>query len=252
VAFAIGIMLFAAGAAALTRNHQRTAARAFEHAGDVQDGEAPAASVAERGDRPAIGPATGAMVGSYLDKRRAALKQVATAQPQATSWAVVSFDSYREPDAVLSLLSTQLGRSLKVVAFQQRVPAEGFAPETVEVGGGQVEAVLGSRAGAAVARRLERERTGLATLVRSVHDAAYRQVYQAEVERLTAAVEALRSRPGTVFALVVRDTNDALYRLSRIPGVRLVDLPEPAIAPPGVKGDWGLLPDDTRTITFGA
>ena len=247
LAFLIGLILFAAGALALTRNHQRTAARPLE-------GIRPAArSAAEPGGRSArpsigpIGPPVGTSVGAYVDRRRAALGKAATAQPRAQSWAVVSFDSYREPEAVTALLS---GRTLTVAAFQQRVPAEGFAPETVDVGRRRLDAVLRARAGAAVAARLQRERSDLERLLPAVDDAAYRQVYQGEVHRLSEAIQPLRTRPATVFALVVRGPNEGLFRLSKVPGVRLVDIAENPVAGSS-SGVFGLLPDDVKTASFG-
>jgi hypothetical protein len=246
--FTIGVTLFAAGAAALARSHQRTSSRALD---GMRPQSATAGPAARLSTTPAIGPALGTSPAAYVDKRRAALGKLAASQPGSTSWAVVSFDSYREPDAVASLLSAPPGRSLTVSTFQQRVPAEGFAPETVELGRQRLEAALAAKAGTAVVTRLARERSDLQRLVPSVEDAAYRHVYQAEVLRLTAAVEALRSRPATVFALVVRGTNDALARLAKLPGVRLVDVAD-ATTGPASPGFYGLLPDDTKTTTFGS
>jgi hypothetical protein len=245
LAFVIGLMLFAAGALALARNHQRTAARRLEGAAQPGQNEAKLASSSAR---PSIGPAAGTSVGAYVDQRRAALKKVGTARPRTTSWAVVSFDSYREPDAVTALLS---GRTLTVAAFQQRVPAQGFDPETVDLGGRRVGAMLSARAGAALAARLERERSALERLLPTVDDAAYRQVYQAEVRRLAKVIQPLRTRPATVFALVVRGSNDALFRLSKVPGVRLVDVAD-SEASEGSSGVFGLLPDDVKTASFGS
>jgi hypothetical protein len=252
VAFAIGVTLFAAGAAALTRSHQRTAARALE---GIQPAAANPARRVGGTVRPSIGPpigpTLGTSVGAYVEKRRAVLRKLAAAQPGAASWAVVSFDRYREPEDVTDLLSTPFGRTLRVAAFQQRVPAGGFAPETVELGRQPVAAVLAAKAGAAVAARLERERSGIQRLIPTVGDAAYRQVYEAELRRLTGAAEALRTRPATVFALVVHGSNDALARLAKLPGVRLVDIAD-APGAAGVAGPaFALLPDDTRTTTFG-
>jgi hypothetical protein len=248
VAFAIGVTMVVAGFAALARSHQRTSSQPLE---DMRPQSADVGTAARLSTTPAVGPALGASPAAYVDRRRAALGKLAASQPGSTSWAVVSFDSYREPEAVVSLLSTPPGRTLTVYAFQQRVPAPGFAPEAVELGQQRLETVIAAKTGAAVARRLARQRTDLQRLVPTVENAAYRQVYQAEARRLTGAVDALQSRPATLFALLVRGTNDALARLAKLPGVRLVDVagtpsrPDPA-------GFYGLLPDDTKTTTFGS
>src|SRR6184192_3960505 len=86
VAFAIGVTLFAAGAAALTRSHQRTAAHALEGIEGIQPAEASAARRAGDSVRPSIGPSVGTSVGAYVDKRRAVLRKLAAAQPGAPSW----------------------------------------------------------------------------------------------------------------------------------------------------------------------
>lgn len=247
LAFLIGVMLFAAGAVALTRSHQQTAARPLEGLSPLGKNAAKLPGGPPRSAPLSIGPSVGTSVGAYVDKRRAALQKIATARPRETSWAVVSFDSYREPEAVTTLLS---GRSITVAAFQQRVPAQGFGPETVDLGRRRLEAALSAKAGAALAARLERERSDLRRLLPAVDDAGYRQVYQAEVRRLGEAIEPLRTRPATVFALVVRGSNDALFRLAKVPGVRLVDVAE-APAAAGTHGFYGLRPDDVKTASFG-
>src|SRR5438093_633811 len=136
-------------------------------------------------------------------------------------------------------------------AFPRRVPAEGSPPEPVGLGRQPAEAALAAKAGAAVAARLARERSDLQRLIPTVRDAAYRQVYEAELRRLTGAAEALRTRPATVFALVVHGSNDALARLAKLHGVRLVDIAD-APGAAGVAGPaFAILPDATRTTSFG-
>jgi hypothetical protein len=248
LAFLIGLMLFAAGALALARNHQRTAARPLEGIRPAGQSAAKlASSPVGSSVVPSIGPSVGTSVGAYVDQRRAALRKVATGQPRAASWAVVSFDSYREPDAVTALLA---GRTLTIAAFQQRVPAQGFRPETVDIGRGRVGAALVARAGPALATRLERERSALERILPTVDEAVYRQVYEAEVRRLANAIQPLRTRPATVFALLVHGSNDTLFRLSKVPGVRLVDVADSPVAGSS-SGVFGLLPDDVRTASFG-
>jgi hypothetical protein len=244
VAFIVGLALFAAGAVSLTRSHQRTAARPLE-------GVPPAGSAkpADARARPPVGPALGASIGTYVDQRRAALRKLATERPRDTSWAVVSFDSYREPDAVVSFLA---GRGLHVAALQQRVPVSGFAASRVDVGDRRVGEALDAEAGEGLARRLDRERAALQRLLADVDDAAYRQVYTAEASRLAEATGALRTRPATVFALVVRAPNETLSRLAKVPGTRLVDVADAEAGPPGTSGFYGLLPDDVRIATFGS
>jgi hypothetical protein len=244
LAFAVGVALFAGGAISLTRNHQRTAADPLHSV------EAPSDTAQDAGEGSgSVGPQVGTSIGAYLEKRRAQLKKITTAKPRDASWAVVSFDAYREPEAVLSLLS---GRTLSVAAFQQRVPAPRFPPEAVSLGKARIEVVLGARAGAAMATRLERQRSGLEALLPGVDDASYRRVYEAEVTRLDEATKMLRTRPATVYALVVRGSNDALSKLSRTPGVRLVDVADDPLATPETATFHGLLPDDLRVASIGA
>ncbi|MGH2720929.1 MAG: hypothetical protein ACRDJO_04920 [Actinomycetota bacterium] len=242
LAFAVGVALFVGGAVNLTRNHQRTAS-------DPLGGARPDPPRAARSVEGHVGPQVGASVGAHIEKRRAELRKIASARPKDASWAVASFDAYREPEAVLSLLS---GRTLSVAAFQQRVPAPRFPAETVPVGGDPVGVVLERRAGAAVAAGLERQRAALEGLLPTVTDASYRRVYEAEAARLDEAAKLLRTKPATVYALVVRGSNDALSKLSRTPGVRLVDVADDPAATPSTHTFHGLLPDDLRVATTGA
>jgi hypothetical protein len=55
-----------------------------------------------------------------------------------------------------------------------------------------------------------------------------------------------------VYALIVRGSNDALSKLSRTPGVRLVDVADDPAATPSTHSFHGLLPDDLRVSTTGA
>jgi hypothetical protein len=242
LAFAVGVALFVGGAVNLTRNHQRTASEPL--AGARPSGRQSAGAVEGH-----VGPQVGASIGAHIEQRRAELRKVAAARPREASWAVASFDAYREPEAVLSLLS---GRTLSVAAFQQRVPAPRFPAETVAVGDEPIEEVLAERAGAAMAARLAKQRAELEEVLPRVTDAGYRRVYEAEVARLDEAAALLRTKPATVYALVVRGTNDALAKLSRTPGVRLVDMADDPAATPSTHSFHGLLPDDLRVATTGA
>ena len=242
LAFAVGVALFVGGAVNLTRNHQRTASDPLGAA----RANPPHGAEAVEGH---VGPEVGASVGAHIEKRRAELRKIATARPRDASWAVASFDAYREPEAVLSLLS---GRTLSVAAFQQRVPAARFPTETVPLGDGSIDDALERRAGAAMAARLEERREALEDLLPTVTDASYRRVYEEEAARLDEAAKLLRTKPATVYALVVRGSNDALAKLSRTPGVRLVDVADDPAATPGTHSFHGLLPDDLRVATAGA
>lgn len=230
IAFALGALLFAGGAAKLVFDQGRAVTSTHSRPGLV-----PVADTRAR-----VGPAPGESIASYLDRKKKLLAERASKGSRVSSFAVVSFDRYRKSEETVELLGAN---KLSVASIWIRVPLPGFDPVEVKSGDGFAAAV------AAETKRIEKEKKqeldDLEAIIPTVTDPAFRKVYQEDAQRLRKAVDLLESEPSVVFAMVVRATNASLSKAAGSPGVRLVDVADDPNASPDTHRFSGILPEET-------
>lgn len=169
----------------------------------VESGDARRAAADEAVAPPALGPATGTDVPSYLDTRQAAL---ATLEGERV--AVVSLTEYRSEAEARALVGSATVLDL-LVALPGQAPAR--APQGVG-------AWVGARREA-----IQAERDELARLIPSVTDAGFRTEYEAEAARLDRLLGDVHPQGAVVYGVVVRAPAPILRDLAAHSLVRLVD-----------------------------
>lgn len=192
----------------------------------------------------AVGPALGADVEEHLQRRAAALDALAGDEPRL---AVVSYDEYRTPDAVLATLP----EGTDVLEVQYRLPAETERPRQLET---DREGLVADVEGAVDVARDEfaAEEHEVQRLLDSdtVEDEEFRADLELRLSELQSIRNLLDTAAPVVFAVVVRAPGGELRALSVHEGVRLVD-----VAPPGADAEaivfYGVLPEDRDRATFG-
>lgn len=191
-----------------------------------------------------VGPPVGVDVGDYIADRSEELSSLEIATPIV---AVVSFDTYLQPAAVLELLP----ESVTVRFAQYRIPAEGEPPLETEVVGGDLAASI-DRAVETALEPIKAEAAEVEKLLESgtVQDEAYEADYRRRLEELRAVKNVLETGAPVVFAVVVEGPVEALRSLADAEEVRLVD-PAPPETDLGVSAFYGVRPEDTERATYG-
>lgn len=195
-----------------------------ETAGDVVvDG---GGSLSPRGG---IGPLPGTAVSTYLRARVAALAEVGDGERRA---AVVSFADYRTVAAARDVVPA----GVELEALLLALP-----------GGRPSESSPNADPSAVVARQREEaasEKAALEELLPTVTDDDFHRQYQADIDRLSALLEAPKAPGPIVHAVVVVGPGAALRRLASATGVRLVDVGR-TDRPPTAGAAVGLRPEET-------
>lgn len=193
--------------------------------------DAPVVGAGVLSPRGGIGPLAGTAVPAYERARSAALADVPGSERRA---AVVSFAAYQSVDAAREAVA-----GLRAEALLVALP--GGRPVQVEVDADLEDVVADQRREAAA------EKAALEDLLPTVSDEDFQEQYEADIERLSALLDAPKGAAGArplVHAVLVTGTGDALRRTARVPGVRLVD-PGADAEVPGVGAAAGLRPEET-------
>lgn len=210
--FVAGFLLFLSGGANLIVTQQR-ATTSVGTSKNSRPGHTPVRKV--------VGRPAGESVAGYISRKKSLLASRAKKDPGAVSFAVVSFDSYRNPEQVEAFLSVN---KLSVKAAILRVALEGLPAEEVRLSdskaSGALSAELRSRAAQESGRAEELEK-----IIPTVAEEEFRSVYLQDASRRRKAAEILSS--GAVwFAVVVEAPLSALSKGGTAKEVRLVDIPE--------------------------
>jgi hypothetical protein len=245
---AIGAIVLAGGATALQRSRNVDARDAGDQVVDTAPGGGDDLPDLEEGDA-RVGPALGDDVVSYLGDAQAELRRRADRDDDDDhSWAVVSFVRYLDP--------TQLAATVKrtppsFILF--RVPprpgtqAEPEAPAPVK--GDVTQATVSAFARVARDKRVEAaEKERLVT--ETANDPAFQKEYADLAAQYKREATALSGGCACVFAVIVKASADDLLRLSRVAGVRTVDI-GPRNAEFKDLQFRGLLPEEKVTVTGG-
>lgn len=170
--------------------------------------------------RPSVGPPAGQPVDEYIVEKQQLLEGRAASDPSGSASSVVSLDAYRSGEQIETLLR---GRRLNLVALQVRVPRPGVQPQTVALRDRTpTEAVEAWRQDQS--SRLAEELEELEKLIPTVTDSDFKTVYEADAELHRQALSALEAGSSFVYAILIQATHRELARISKLPGVRLVDI----------------------------
>lgn len=199
----LAVALFAAGLASLL----------LRRGDDVTNGDGGGSS------RAAIGPSPGESIPTYIESRKAELVQRAQKEPKKTSFAVISFGAYLKPSQIDAILATQ---KLPASEAQWRLPLPGDPPQAVAVETSVAEAI--AKAVAAATDELAARAQDLDNYAKEAALAEERAQFGQDAKAARQLVDALRSDPAIVHAVVVRGSNAALMEISKLGEVRLVDL----------------------------
>lgn len=191
----------------------------------------------------AVGPVLGTRIDDHLERRSAALDEIGGEQYLA----VVSFEEYVAPDAVLAALP----EDAEIAEVQYRLPAEGERPQRLDTDrDGLVPAV--EDAVDTVLEEFASEEQEVQRLLDSgtVEEEDFREDLELRLSELQTIRNLLATDAPVVFAVVVRAPGDDLRALSEHADVRLVDVAE-ADADMGSVLFYGVLPEDRDRATFG-
>jgi len=195
--------------------------------GDAPSARSPARAAADAKAAPStvtdLGPTPGVDLVAYARNRRAALSAAS-----GDRVAVTSLNAYATESQARALTG-----SLRVVALLVAAP---------EAAPAAVTGSLLSWAGDQTAK-LRDERNEISKLLPTVTDAAFKDFYTSEIDRLDKAAMALSPSGAIVFGIVVRGPASALQALGARPEVRLVDVGEGS--EPGARAAYrGLRPEE--------
>ena len=237
IVFLVGTLLFTGGLAAVIKRQLSPDPAPSAGPGATQ----PGASAAR------VGPAPDEALKPYIDRRKSVLAARASKEPRKSSFAVVSFDSYRKPSDVSDFLARE---TVAVWSLEMRVPVARFKSEKILVRGRPLGEASADFTGPARLQALTREMAGLQAAAAGTVDPAFKQVYQQGADGRRKAIEILKAGGGTVFAVVIEASHSTLARIASRTGVRLVDLPEDPAATPADHEFAGILPEDTAVARF--
>ena len=176
--------------------------------------------------RGGLGPLPGTAVAAY---ERAAAGELASVTGRRA--AVVSFEEYRTSEQ-----ATELVDGIDVVAWLVALPggrSQELAPDR-----DLVAWTKGQRDEATA------EKKALEQLLPTVGDPDFQRQYQADIDHLAALLAVGSERRDVVFGALVVGSGEALRRLARRSGVRLVDVHVGATPPPPTTY-VGLRPEET-------
>ncbi|HVF21177.1 MAG TPA: hypothetical protein VNA14_13185 [Mycobacteriales bacterium] len=203
----------------------------------------PAPIVSSGVDGGTVGPEIGDSVDEYVQKADRELQERLAADPRQRSFASVSLTDYRTPQDALTLLGDVPG-----FRVFYRVPSS-LDTEVREV---QIRRfVIDTLAEyERVAAKLRGDIPDLISQGASTEDPAFKADYQLTARKYAQEAEALERGCACVFAVAVIATNEALFALRKVPGVRVID-----VAPAGSGLDTivftGLRPEEKVTVTNG-
>lgn len=209
VLFGVGLMLFVGGLASVLTGAFSTG----------QGTRAGSPQVGTSRELPTVGPGEGVDLGLYAVGRKEVLASRAKSQPRASTFAVVSFGSYRKVGEVESFFKA---RGLQVAMVHLRIPLPGFASQAAQVDGRVADAVE-TLIGPARVRSLREEASALEAILPRTSDQAYRAVYEQDISNLRKAIELMASDPSVIYGAVIKTTYANLAKLAEAPEVRLVD-----------------------------
>jgi hypothetical protein len=178
-----------------------------------------------------LGPLASTVLAGYSDLRADALRGA-----RGRRAAVVSFDSYLEPEKAREVLE-----DVDVVRLLVALP--GGRPSDVAGFPGPDE---GAKLVAQQRATAAEERKALLDIIKTVEDPDFRSTYQADIDALGALLAAPENKTDIVFGAVVVGDAGRLRDLASDPAVRLVDVGEDDSRPvPG--SATGIRPEETTT-----
>ncbi len=218
VVFTVGAILFLGGLANVILSNRTTGAGGL----DLRPTVAGPAALGE------VGPGPDEDLEGYISRKKQLLAERSEGAPAEESFAVASFDSYRTAAEVEAFLKTS---KVAIHSMELRVPLTGYGSELLPAQQGKVQAAVDAWRQLTLVS-LKEELIELEKIIPTVTDREFKEVYQEDAQSRRKAISILEGEAPVIYGLVTRSTHTALSKAARVPGIRLVDLPDdPGVTP---------------------